>query len=98
MPGAYEISFSRPSDDTLQIRLAGSWLMQDGLPSSNEVQNQTESQPPVRRITFDTQEITDWDSGLLTFLTRVVDHSTRNQIQMDREGLPSGVRRLLELA
>ncbi|MCH6545370.1 MAG: ABC transporter permease [Deltaproteobacteria bacterium] len=98
MPGAYEISFSRPSDDTLQIRLAGSWLMQDGLPSSNEVQNQTESHPPVRRITFDTQEITDWDSGLLTFLTRVVDQSTRKQIQMDREGLPSGVRRLLELA
>jgi len=98
MPGAYEISFSRPSDDTLQIRLAGSWLIQDGLPLSNEVQNQTESQPPVRRITFDTQEITDWDSALLTFLTRVVDQSTRKQIQMDREGLPSGVRRLLELA
>ena len=98
MPAAYEISFSRPSDDTLQIRLAGSWLIQDGLPSSNEVQNQTESHPPVRRITFDTQEITDWDSGLLTFLTRVVDQSTRKQIQMDRAGLPSGVKRLLALA
>ena len=98
MPGACEISFNRPNDDTLQIRLAGSWRIQDGLPSSDEVLNQTESQPPVRRITFDTQEITEWDSGLLTYLTRVVDQSTRKQIQMDREGLPSGVRRLLELA
>ncbi len=76
MPGAYEISFSRPNDDTLQIRLAGSWRIQDGLPSSNEVQNQTESQPPVRRITFNTQEITDWDSGLLTFLTRVDEQNS----------------------
>ncbi len=98
MPEACEISLSRLDDDTLQIRLAGSWRIEDGLPSINQIQKETNSQPQIRRITFDTEEITAWDSGLLTFLTRVVDQSTQSQIQMDREGLPAGVRRLLELA
>lgn len=72
--------------------------MEDGLPSIKQIQNETNSRPQVRRITFETHEITDWDSGLLTFLTRLVDQSTKSQIQMDRAGLPLGVRRLLELA
>ncbi|NIO06477.1 MAG: hypothetical protein GTO40_00270 [Deltaproteobacteria bacterium] len=98
MASAREISFSLPNHETLQIRLAGSWRMQDGLPSTNEVESQTQAHPSVRRITFDTQEVTEWDSGLLTFLTRLVDQSSQKQIQLDREGLPSGVQRLLDLA
>ena len=98
MPEACEISLSRLDDDTLQIRLAGSWRIADGLPSINQIQQETNSPPQIRRITFDTEKITAWDSGLLTFLTRVVDQSIQRQIQMDREGLPAGVRRLLELA
>ncbi len=33
------MSFSRLHDDTLQIRLAGSWRIQDGLPSVNQLQS-----------------------------------------------------------
>ena len=93
-----EMSFSRPSDDTLLVRLSGSWKIQEGLPSAVAVQEQLESGPRVRQIAFDTGGIKDWDSGLLTFLTKVVSQSARNQIELDREGLPSGVRRLLDLA
>jgi phospholipid/cholesterol/gamma-HCH transport system permease protein len=92
------MSFSRRGDDTLLVLLAGSWKLQDDLPSANEVQKQVKSNPRVRRIAFETQEITAWDSGLLTFLTKLVNQSAQGQIELDREGLPSGVRRLLSLA
>ena len=97
-PGPSEMSFSRRGDDTLLVLLAGSWKLQDDLPSANEVQKQVKSNPRVRRIAFETQEITAWDSGLLTFLTKLVNQSAQGQIELDREGLPSGVRRLLSLA
>ena len=93
-----EMSFSYSSDDTLLVRLSGSWRMQEGLPSAVAVQEQLKSEPRVRQIAFDTGGIKDWDSGLLTFLTKVVSQSAQNQIELDREGLPSGVRRLLALA
>ena len=97
-PSPSEMSFSRRGDDTLLVRLAGSWRMQDRLPSATEVQKQVKLNPRVRRIAFETQEIAAWDSGLLTFLTKLVNQSAQGQIELDREGLPSGVRRLLGLA
>ncbi len=97
-PVPSEISFNHPTDDTLLVRLSGSWRMQDGLPSATEVEKQVESGARVRRIAFDTRDITAWDSGLLTFLTKVITQSARSQIDLDREGLSSGVRRLLSLA
>ena len=93
-----ELSFSLPTDDTLSVRLTGNWIIGNEMPSANEVQKQVESGPQVKRITFDTQELTKWDSALLTFLIKIIDQGSRNQITTDREGLPKGVRRLLELA
>jgi phospholipid/cholesterol/gamma-HCH transport system permease protein len=93
-----ELSFSLPTDDTLRVRLTGNWIIGNELPSANEVQKQVESGPQIKRITFDTQELTKWDSALLTFLIKIIDQGSGNQIITDREGLPKGVRRLLELA
>ena len=98
IPVRCELSFSRPTDNTLLVRFSGSWRIQDGLPSAAEVQKQAESSPPVRRITFNTQDVTAWDSGLITFLVKVNDHCARHQVEIDRSGLPNGVRRLLDLA
>jgi phospholipid/cholesterol/gamma-HCH transport system permease protein len=93
-----ELSFSLPTDDTLRVRLTGNWIIGNEMPSANEVQKQVESGPQIKRITFDTQELTKWDSALLTFLIKIIDQGSRNQITTNREGLPKGVRRLLELA
>ena len=97
-PARYGMSFSRLNGDTLLVRLSGSWKMQEGLPSAADVLKQVESGPRVQRIAFDAREVTGWDTGLLTFLTKVIDQSARRKIDMDREGLPSGVKRLLGLA
>ena len=93
-----EMNFSRPIDDTLLVRLAGDWTIAEGIPSVEEVQKQADSGPPVQRIAFDTQDLGRWDSGLITFLIKLFEQSSRRQIDTNREGLPEGVRRLLDLA
>ncbi len=85
-----ELSFSRPTDDTLLIRLAGSWRVQDMLPSASELLQQLDSPPSIRRIRFDATPITAWDSGLLTFLIKLGELSAQKQIEVDRGGLPAG--------
>jgi len=93
-----EMNFSRPIDDTLLVRLAGDWTITEGIPSVEEVQKQADSGPPVQRIAFDTQDLGRWDSGLITFLIKLFEQSSQSQIDTNREGLPEGVRRLLDLA
>ncbi len=98
MAAAGEMNFSRPIDDTLLVRLAGDWTIAEGIPSVEEVQKQADSGPPVQRIAFDTQDLGRWDSGLITFLIKLFEQSSQSQIDTNREGLPEGVRRLLDLA
>jgi phospholipid/cholesterol/gamma-HCH transport system permease protein len=93
-----EMSFSRPTEDTLLVRLAGDWTIKEELPAVEEVQKQADSGSPLQRIAFDTQDLGRWDSGLITFLIKVFDQFSRRQIDTNREGLPEGVRRLLDLA
>ncbi|MEK7230276.1 MAG: ABC transporter permease [Candidatus Binatota bacterium] len=49
-------------------------------------------------LSFDTRGLTIWDSSLLTFLSKVAEFCQQQRITMDRSGLPSGIRRLLDLA
>jgi len=93
-----ELSFSRPSTDTLIVKLAGSWRIGQELPSADDVQRQIESGTRIGRIAFDTQDLTGWDSGLLTFLIKVVDRCSASKIHAEKDGLPQGVQRLLALA
>ena len=64
----------------------------------SEVYKQLDASPTVRRLAFEAQELTGWDSRLLTFLRQVMEASTQRQMVVDQHGLPEGVRRLLALA
>lgn len=72
--------------------------MHGGVPSVSEVEKQIQSGPEVQHLAFEMTQITGWDSGLLTFLRKVVDQCAAKEIEIDRQGLPDGVRRLLDLA
>jgi phospholipid/cholesterol/gamma-HCH transport system permease protein len=93
-----EMHVSRPTADTLLVRLAGEWRLQGAVPSAAEVAEQLNTGPAVQRLTFDTRDLASWDSGLLTFLRTLEDCCRQGQIGVDRAGLPDGVRRLLDLA
>ncbi len=92
------LSFDRPADDTLLVRLQGSWTIGQKLPSVTEIQGQAQSDPRLKQIAFDTQELAGWDSGLLSFLTKIINQCSAKNITVNQEGLPEGVRRLIDLA
>jgi len=94
----YQLSFAAPAPDQLQISLAGSWRVQQSLPSATQLEAELKKHPAIRQISFDSSAMTDWDSALLTFLVRVTALATQNRLKVDQGGLPDGVQRLLQLA
>jgi phospholipid/cholesterol/gamma-HCH transport system permease protein len=92
-----EISLKRQEDRKLLVVLSGSWRLASSLPSAAEVKKQIDPNQ-VQRIAFETGELKDWDSSLLTFLIKVNQFCSQNRILLEPEGLPEGAKRLLKLA
>jgi phospholipid/cholesterol/gamma-HCH transport system permease protein len=93
-----QVSFQRAGDTTLLVRFSGAWRLRRGLPSALLLERELESAPKVRGIAFEARELTSWDSSALAFLVDVAELCRRRGIDLDRTSLPSGLRRLLELA
>jgi phospholipid/cholesterol/gamma-HCH transport system permease protein len=95
-PSTYHFNF--PEKDILLIQIKGEWRIEKKFPSFRQVQEQIESMPEIRKVVFDTRDLLDWDSSLLTFLVLIDEFCRQKKIQLDHEGLPEGARRLLKLA
>jgi len=98
MSGSGELLFEQPSKDTLMVLLSGSWRLGEPLPSVDDVRKKIEKAGHIRRITFNAEEIREWDSGLLTFLRKLRKLCSSSNITLDSSGLPDGARQILELA
>ena len=92
------LSFKQTGDATLEVQLAGAWRLRGGLPSAALVKRELESAPSVRHIGFEARALASWDSSVLAFLVEVSELCRVRGIDMDRTTLPSGLRRLLDLA
>ena len=68
------------------------------MPKAETVQQRLENNPAVRRLVFDTPEAGRWDTGLLTFLLNIRNYCAGHNITLNRDGLPEGAQKLLELA
>jgi len=93
-----EMSMEQPSADTLKVILSGPWKLGGELPEADKIQQALYNRPGVRNLVFDTRELAQWDSGLLTFLVNVNAFCSQQQIRLNSDGLPQGAKRLLELA
>ena len=98
LPSRANLSFSHSPEGDLLIHVSGDWRMGQQVPSVEAVDGQLTSDSKVLRILFDTKELKGWDSGLLTFLTKVMACCSEKKILLDKGGLPQGVQRLLALA
>jgi phospholipid/cholesterol/gamma-HCH transport system permease protein len=85
-------------EGAIVVHLAGDWKLSRGLPSAEEVGRKIAAARGARRVVFDVQGLTGWDSGLLTFLLKVKALCAKSQVDLDEGGLPEGVRGLLKLA
>ena len=95
--GAPEVSLETVGDATLVIQLSGAWRLQKNGASARPVQKAIETSH-IRCVRFDAKALSSWDSSILIFLTKVTELCRQQDIVTDREGLPKGIRRLLELA
>jgi phospholipid/cholesterol/gamma-HCH transport system permease protein len=94
----YGLDFHRDSSPTLQIRLSGKWKIGNDLPNQEKVSQELDNSIGIRAISFDTSELTQWDSGLLVFLVEVNRLAEKKDIKVYKDNLGDGIRRLLELA
>jgi len=78
-PGRGEVHCSRPTADTLLVALSGSWRLQDEVPALTDVQQQLEATPRVQCLTFETSDLTAWDSALVTFVLELMDVGAQRQ-------------------
>jgi phospholipid/cholesterol/gamma-HCH transport system permease protein len=98
MASQCEINFSRPDDNTLLITLSGNCTIGGGVPSFSEIQHHFESAAPVHRVTFNAENLSGWDSSLLTFLTTVFNKCRTGNIRTEEAALPVGINKLISLA
>jgi phospholipid/cholesterol/gamma-HCH transport system permease protein len=91
---------ARPSgsDDpaTLVIHLGGCWRFDQHPPAADTLQAGLVA--PVRRLRFDANQLSEWDSALLTFVAGVSKSCAERGIAVDCSGLPPGAQRLLTMA
>ena len=93
-----EMIIEQPSADTLKVILSGHWKLGGELPGADKVQQTLEGRPGVRNIVFDTRDLAQWDTGLLTFLINLGTLCSQQKISLNSDGLPPGAQRLLALA
>ncbi len=96
--GQGSLSFELIQDATLVVRFSGGWHLDKDLPSVTVLTRALDATPAPRRVSFDTANLSNWDSGLLAFLTEADELCRARGIVTDRAGLPTGLRRLLELS
>jgi phospholipid/cholesterol/gamma-HCH transport system permease protein len=94
----WTLQCSRPEKDVLLLSLSATWRLANGLPPIAEFERQLDDAQPVKRIAFDAKQLANWDSGLLVYLGKVFALCAKRNIQVDKTGLPVGVRCLLDLA
>ena len=79
------------------LTFSGSWRLGVRSPSALLVDDELQKSREVRRIAFDSGNLSSWDSTLVAFLVQVSEICRRRQINLDRQGLPAGVCKLLDL-
>jgi phospholipid/cholesterol/gamma-HCH transport system permease protein len=98
MAATGKMQLQKTEEGSLTVALAGSWKLGQGLPSADDVLHAFEGMPETGRISFDTRELAEWDSGLLIFLKQLSEFSAQKKITIEESGLPEGARKLLALA
>lgn len=92
------IELTSPDTVTLDIVLKGSWRLQDKTPALEPVVKEISSNSQLQHVSFSSSGITGWDSNLLVFLFGLIRSCQDMKLHVNTDGLPGGIRKLLELA
>jgi len=95
MDQAWQLDARPAGDGELAVVLGGRWCIEEPLPAPELL---TAKLGGIERIRFDTTQLADWDTGLLTFLVGALKACAERGIAADTTGLPRGAQRLLAMA
>jgi phospholipid/cholesterol/gamma-HCH transport system permease protein len=83
---------------TVVVRFSGPWLLGGDLPSADSIVVRLAQTPKPAALSFETDELTDWDTGLVTTLIAILQNAEEHGVKVDSSGLPDGAQRLIALA
>ena len=92
------VEITRVNDLTTCVRLRGTWRLQDGLPTSAELDRDIHQAAQTTNLRFDASRLEGWDSSLVAFIVGLTSGCRCRGVTIDGGGLPDGIRRLLALA
>lgn len=95
---AVSISLFQDEADSLILRFEGDWILKNQTPLFEELEKKLSVFSAVTGVLLDCRKLDRWDTGFLTFLVKLADWARSRNIPFDNDGLPDGVRRLLELS
>lgn len=83
---------------TINVVLSGKWLLRNDLPLVTSIIDQLDTAGEIESIHIDGRGIESWDTGLLVFLSGLLETVKTRELQVDLSNLPDGVLALLDLA
>ncbi|HQO78705.1 MAG TPA: ABC transporter permease, partial [Thermodesulfobacteriota bacterium] len=89
--------FTKTPEGVLTLHFGGAWRASSTIPSAEDVSAELDATAPAV-LNFDSAQLTGWDSSILTFLMAVHSLAAKHAVAIQKEGLPEGVTRLLDLA
>jgi phospholipid/cholesterol/gamma-HCH transport system permease protein len=92
------LSVAEVDQGALLVSLSGDWLLEGDLPAPDPVLDSLRHSPAPTSLSFDSQSLGDWDTGLVKVLIALHRSATANGVSVDDTGLPAGARRLVTLA
>jgi phospholipid/cholesterol/gamma-HCH transport system permease protein len=96
--GTAAVNHALGPDGALTVTLSGDWTIEVRRPSPENLEHALAATPPPNRLRVAAPALGRWDSALLAFIRRLEAAAAARGIPIDLNGLPDGVRRLLDLA
>ena len=85
-------------DGGLRLVISGDWQLGRSVPGTGDFLAALARDEPPARLAFDCSGLGRWDASLLVGLRALEQAAGERRVVLDRDGLPDGVRRLLDLA
>jgi phospholipid/cholesterol/gamma-HCH transport system permease protein len=95
---AATLTFDDLPEGILAIEMSGDWLLGSSLPAAESLLVRIGATPGPQSISFSTDSLGDWDTGLVKVLIAIQRAAEARGIELDQSGLPDGAQRLVALA
>jgi len=93
-----KLIFDYSTPKTLLIKLNGDWQISVGILSTDEINSQLDTHPDIAQINISVSQDLKWDSGLISFLLKLIKECEHKKINVAREGLPQEAQKMLAIA